>query len=696
MTGALVVALAAGQSGAATPPPQTPPTQAPQTIFRSNTNLVTVDAYPRRDGRIVEGLKPGDFEVLEDGVAQAVDQFEFVRVEPAPEAERRDPNTQREMLQLAADPHNRVFVTYLDTYHVGIAGSHDIRGPLVDMLNRIVAPNDLFGVTTSKMPPTSLVLGRKLLSVEEQLTRYWPWGERNRLGRDPDDAKEDYLNVCFDVGQLGDKRPKADDEGVSRAISDILMDRRREEGTLANFRALVSYVGTFREARTLVVLVTDGWRLFRQDPQLQIAGMNAMTAANGGHPPDPTPPIGVNSAGRLGAVTELDAHNSDQACRTELARLALLDDQREFRDIIALANRNNVVVYPVNPGGLEALDTNIAQTKVPLGADMDRHTQRVDSALTLASNTDGIAVVGTNDLRDGLARIVNDVSAYYLIGYYSTNARADGKYRQIKVRVRQQNVAVAARRGYVAPAAVSASATTAVPAAPSASAGTTDALGTLSRLGAGSDLFTYGVVSGTDLVVVAEIASGQVELGRWLDGATMKVVVTGPAGERVGTASGRIEAGSRAALVRVPFGAVAGPWHAAVTVTGTSGSLDERLDVRVGGGRLIADPILYRGTGAVRAVLRPVADFLYHRTERVHVEWPTLKPLDQRTARVLDRRGQPVPVAATLTERDDAGQAVLIADLNLAQLSPGDYVLEVSVASGSLKQSRQVAIRVVR
>jgi len=140
--------------------------QSPQLVFRGGANLVTVDAYPRRDGRIVEGLTPPDFEVLEDGTPQTIDQFEFVRVEPIPEAERRDPRTQAEMLQLAADPHNRVFVTYLDTYHVSVTGSHDIRGPLLDMLNRIVAPNDLFGVTTSKLRPSSLTLGRKLLSVE--------------------------------------------------------------------------------------------------------------------------------------------------------------------------------------------------------------------------------------------------------------------------------------------------------------------------------------------------------------------------------------------------------------------------------------------------------------------------------------------------------------------------------------------------
>jgi hypothetical protein len=187
-----------------------------------------------------------------------------------------------------------------------------------------------------------------------------------------------------------------------------------------------------------------------------------------------------------------------------------------------------------------------------------------------------------------------------------------------------------------------------------------------------------------------------VELGKWAAGAAVKVVVTGLAGEPVGTAEGRIDSGSRGALVRVPVGAVAGPWRVGVTVTGSGGTLDDRLDVRPSTGKLLGDPLVYRAAAGPRAVLRPVADFLFHRTERVHVEFPTVKALDRRAARVLDQRGQPLPVEATLTERDDAGQTTLVADLNLAQLSAGDYVLDVSVGGGADTQRRQVALHVVR
>ena len=47
-----------------------------QEPFRGGVTLINVDAYPRgKDGRVVENLKPEDFQVLEDGVPQKVESF---------------------------------------------------------------------------------------------------------------------------------------------------------------------------------------------------------------------------------------------------------------------------------------------------------------------------------------------------------------------------------------------------------------------------------------------------------------------------------------------------------------------------------------------------------------------------------------------------------------------------------------------
>jgi len=40
-----------------------------------------------------------------------------------------------------------------------------------------------------------------------------------------------------------------------------------------------------------------------------------------------------------------------------------------------------------------------------------------------------------------LERMVQDAGAYYLMGYYSTNTRLDGRFRRLTVRVKRPNVA---------------------------------------------------------------------------------------------------------------------------------------------------------------------------------------------------------------------------------------------------------------
>ena len=83
---------------------QTPQTTQRPPVFRAGATFVTVDAYPRRDERIVEGLTKADFQILEDGKPQAVESFEFVKVPlNVSDAERRDPNTKEEGDRWAAD-----------------------------------------------------------------------------------------------------------------------------------------------------------------------------------------------------------------------------------------------------------------------------------------------------------------------------------------------------------------------------------------------------------------------------------------------------------------------------------------------------------------------------------------------------------------------------------------------------------------
>ena len=73
-----------------------------------------------------------------------------------------------------------------------------------------------------------------------------------------------------------------------------------------------------------------------------------------------------------------------------------------------------------------------------------------------------------------------------------------------------------------------------------------------------------------------------------------------------------------------------------------------------------------------------------------------LTPLDQRQARLLDSRGQPLPVNASATELQSTGTTVLAADLALTPLAAGEYVVQVVAGAGAVSETRLVAFRVVR
>ena len=154
-------------------------------------------------------------------------------------------------------------------------------------------------------------------------------------------------------------------------------------------------------------------------------------------------------------------------CATTAARYARLNNRQRFIALTQEANRYNVSFYPFDTRGLAAFDSNVGDRDERMVADRgewynkETGTQpgtlmgdraslnvRLDSLRLLADNTDGLAIINTNNLDAGAARIVQDLSSYYLLGYYSANESLDGKWRTIKVRVKRPGVQVRARKGY--------------------------------------------------------------------------------------------------------------------------------------------------------------------------------------------------------------------------------------------------------
>jgi hypothetical protein len=131
------------------------------------------------------------------------------------------------------------------------------------------------------------------------------------------------------------------------------------------------------------------------------------------------------------------------------------------QDAIAAATRANVNIYAIDPRGLTmAGDNAIEMTGLPpdaesLGLGMaslqDELRDQQQSLRTLAEETGGFASVSNNDFTGAFRRIVDENSSYYVLGYYATNEKRDGRFRKIEVRLKRPGLSVVARKGYVAP-----------------------------------------------------------------------------------------------------------------------------------------------------------------------------------------------------------------------------------------------------
>ena len=68
---------------------------------------------------------------------------------------------------------------------------------------------------------------------------------------------------------------------------------------------------------------------------------------------------------------------------------------------------------------------------------------------TMADETGGTILRGTNDLASGLARIAAESRSYYLLGYRPATTAPESVFRTIQVKVRRPGLTVRARKGYL-------------------------------------------------------------------------------------------------------------------------------------------------------------------------------------------------------------------------------------------------------
>jgi VWFA-related protein len=553
---------------------------------------------------------------------------------------------------------------------------------------------------TPEMSGAAVSFTRRTGAIAALLDRYWEYGKRfRRVGLDPD---EEMYDACYppDAAQL------------RGGISDIaleMIDRRREKMALDALEDLVIHLGGLREERKAVFLVSQGWALYRPNSNL------ARTVR--GRTPGP-PPVGVGPDGRLRSgdlgrgVPNVDVHRCDQ----DRIRLAQEDHEAQFRRLLDLANRSNASFYPVDPRGLPVFDRPMGAPGGQLSpaADMATLRSRLDTLQNLASATDGLAILNSNDIDAGLQRVVDDLSSYYLIGYYSTNGKLDGRFRAVKVNVTRPGVTVRTRRGYLAPTPEEVEARApGAEAAPNPAASAVAALGRVRsrafvHVGAGYDPRPgEGGTPGAGLWVVAELDAAALRRDeQWKEGAQVIIALAGPGSEGTAGEPQTLTPAARTMRVRLPggqgTGLEPGEYSVRMTARPVGGGLptSEVVHVTVPGAPAAGvpaagHPLLLRRGPFSGAGWQPAADLRFRRQERVKVEIRVVGPLTGSATRLLDRNGKPLPVPVAPAAREEAGVHVVGGEVALAPLAAGDYLLETTIQHDGGTETVLAAFKVV-
>jgi hypothetical protein len=392
------------------------------------------------------------------------------------------------------------------------------------------------------------------------------------------------------------------------------------------------------------------------------------------------------------------------------------------------ANRNNVAIYAVDPRGLPGFEFDINEG-VGMRTDSKYLTSTMDTLRTLAEQTDGRAIVNRNDIAVGMKQITRDSSAYYLIGYNSSQAPSDGKFHEIKVRVKRPGIQVRARKGYWALTAEQTARALAPPKPPVPKPVEAAITAAVSRPSRASVVRTWignsrGENGKTRVTFVWEpiVRPPGDRAAASEEPARVSLMAIGPdgspyfrgkipeAGASAPASNGAAAAGSTGAAPkgpsRITFDAAPGKMQLRVSVEGAGSQVldTEVRDVAVpdltSAETILGTPEIFRGR-TVREVQQikaqadpiPLAGREFSRTDRLIVRIPAYGPggtAPTLSVHLLNRSGSKM---SDLTGAAAAAPNVQQFELALAALPPGEYVIEIKATDGDA--SELVAFRVV-
>jgi VWFA-related protein len=369
--------------------------QAP--TFRTSTHLVVQTVSVRdKDGKPIKGLTARDFIVTEDGVAQEIAFVEYQALEAAPPAS----------VSLSAPAGGGP---------PAVSGVESVTQEMVKV----------------PLPGDTRYRGRRLLVLYFDLTNM-PFFDQIRMYSGANTylakhmAPSDMVAIMsFNNGTVRLKQEFTDDRTV---LAKVVEDLVQAADDLHNGVATFEGGSAFGED-------DDTFNMFKTDRQLA-----AIQTA-------------VTGLGPLPEVKTFVYFGSG-------LRLNGADNMAQLRATVNAAVRANVTINPVDtrglvatppmgdatrasPGGIGMFSGSIAQSSTL------RQQQSQDTYYALAKDTGGKAMFDNNDLSLGVKQAADAVTGYYIIGFYTSHAEKDGKYRRVKVALREGlSAELAYRPGY--------------------------------------------------------------------------------------------------------------------------------------------------------------------------------------------------------------------------------------------------------
>ena len=139
-----------------------------------------------------------------------------------------------------------------------------------------------------------------------------------------------------------------------------------------------------------------------------------------------------------------------------------IENDASLRSTINAAVRSNLAIYSVDVRGLQAVlpvgDASTgsmsgqgAFTGAAMQANMSSNFASQEVMATLSSDTGGKSFFDSNDFAPAFLQVQKDSSAYYAIGFHSSNPQRNGKYRKLIVKIDRPGIKLDYRPGYYAP-----------------------------------------------------------------------------------------------------------------------------------------------------------------------------------------------------------------------------------------------------